>query len=284
MHRKTKITILLLPFFLGFLNFLVYASEPDQQVISRKFTKEKIVALTADDGPDPRYTPLVLKILKEHNVKATFFVVGHSVEKYPELAAAYLAEGHELGNHSFSHAHLERLPINLVKQEISEGNQAIEQVMGQKVKWFRPPRKRYTKEILQAVYEEQLQTALWTVCLENRQAPTAQEMANRVLQRVRPGGIILFHEGVLDREKTMEALPLVLTGLAKQGYKVVTLSELFKDEERIRSNQKTNREKKYKITGIANTITEYILLKLSIWREIVNEAKTFSGYGNKQFR
>lgn len=281
---KIKLTLLLIPLLFGSLNFLVYANEPDRQVVAQKFTTEKIVALTADDGPDPRYTPRILKILKEYDVKATFFVIGQSLKDHPELAAAYLAEGHELANHTFSHAHLESLPVSQLKREINQGSQAIQEVTGQRVKWFRPPRKRFTKDVLQAAYEENLQTALWTVCLENHLAPTPKEMAKRVLERVRPGGIILFHEGVLDREKTMEALPLVLTGLEKKGYKVVTISELFKAEEKIKTKRKINRKKEYKITGITNTISEYNLFRWSIWREIVNEAKSLGKFGSKQFR
>lgn len=187
---------------------------------------KKLIALTFDDGPDPRYTPDILDILKEYEIKATFFVVGESVLRYPDIVRRALWEGHEIENHTFTHPDLTRDNLVTIDEEMLKCEWAIEEVVGQRPQYFRPPRKLYNRQVLDAAQLNGYQIALWTIGLENRRAKTPAEAAWRVIRHARPGMIILAHDGRLDRSQTVKALPLLIQDLKDRGYQFVTLGEL----------------------------------------------------------
>jgi len=190
----------------------------------------KVVALTFDDGPHPVYTPKVLEILKRYGVKATFFLIGKQVERYPEIARQIVAEGHEVGNHTYSHPkNLPKENWDEVRQEIEKCSEAIEQATGVRPKFFRPPWGFLNYKVLTLAQLEGYTLVFWTVSADHKDAPTPQAMAKRVLKLVHPCAIILMHDGrIPSRWKDVKALPLIIEGLRKQGYKFVTLSELLK--------------------------------------------------------
>ncbi|MDN5294264.1 MAG: peptidoglycan-N-acetylglucosamine deacetylase [Eubacteriales bacterium] len=231
MRRQKKyfpIFFLLGIFFWAGKYFYVYHTG----VVYRGETSERAIALTIDDGPDPRYTPVVLDILKENGVRATFFVVGKQVEDYPELARRIVAEGHELGNHTYTHPHVENLGASALREEVHRANLTIERVAGVKPVWFRPPRKKLTLAEKEAVAQEGLQVALWTVALEHKAYKSPPEMVEEVEKKVEPGAIILLHDGRLDRSRTVAALPELIVRLKRKGYRFVTLSELMRKGEK----------------------------------------------------
>lgn len=196
--------------------------------ITEADTKEKIVALTIDDGPDPQFTPIVLNILKRYQVPATFFVIGQSCEKYPEIMERVLTEGHEIENHTYSHPDLSKANILETEDEIIKNQAVIERLTNKKPHYLRPPKRLFTNNTVEAAKANGYGIILWTVCVENHAAPTASDMADRVIGKAAPGTIILAHDGRLDRSRTMEALPLIIEGYQKKGYRFVRLDELIK--------------------------------------------------------
>ncbi|GAB6158849.1 hypothetical protein JCM39194_20490 [Desulfotomaculum varum] len=197
------------------------------KAVYRKDTGDKIVALTFDDGPDPRYTVPMLDTLKRYHTPATFFMVGNNVKAHPDIAKRIVAEGHEVGNHTMTHPNLTDLSPDEAYIELATAQQTIIGVTGIAPVFFRSPKGLTTGYVEQAAASLGMQEILWSVTIENRSATTPQEMAQRVLNKVKPGYIILLHDGRLDRSKTVEALPLLLKGLQEKGYRVVTLSQLL---------------------------------------------------------
>lgn len=187
---------------------------------------EKVVALTFDDGPDPRYTPQMLDLLAAHNAKATFFVVGDEVVKHPDLAQRIVAEGHELANHTTSHPFFNALTEEQAKAEIANAQQAIEGVTGVTPKYFRAPRGQVSSPTYNAIKSSGLKHASWTVCLERSAIRSPEARAKRVMSKIFPGAIILTHDGLLDRSGSVEATRDLLNLLDAEGYRVVTLAQL----------------------------------------------------------
>ncbi|NLG84796.1 MAG: polysaccharide deacetylase family protein [Firmicutes bacterium] len=200
-------------------------------IVRHGFTKERVVALTFDDGPDPRFTPAVLAVLHRYGVHVTFFVVGSNVKRWPDLLRAEVAAGHEIGNHTYSHPELYKLPRDKVEKEIADGDAMVAEVTGVVPHFFRPPYERLSLAVFQAAWVCGKQIVLAGTALEHHEARTPQEMVARVLARIRPGTIILAHDGRLDRRKTVAALPLLLAELRARGYRVVTLGELLGEKE-----------------------------------------------------
>ena len=202
-----------------------------KQIVYRINTEEKIVALTVDDGPDPRFTPKLLDILKENNVQASFFVVGSQLEKYPDIGRRLVEEGNEVGNHTYSHPKLPDEDTNQIINEIVQGAEVIQKVLDTKPKYFRAPKGLFNNDVLRVANEQGEMVIMWSITLEHHTSPTPHDMAMRIIDKISPGGIILMHDGRLDRTRSIEALPILIKGLQEKGYKLVTLSELLAAEE-----------------------------------------------------
>ena len=189
---------------------------------------ERVVALSFDDGPDPRWTPTVLAELAAAGARATFFVTGEHVRSHPELLREVAAAGHEVANHTDSHPQFDGLPPAVVADEVQRAAVAIEATGVRAAPLFRPPRGRYDEHALAAVAGLGVQTVGWTVCLERwlRRGPVLG--VEEAVARVRPGGIVLAHDGgIPDRAATVAALRGLLQRLAREGYRVVTVGELL---------------------------------------------------------
>lgn len=217
---------------------LVYSSLQQTAVFSCGNGEEKVVALTFDDGPDPQYTSGILDVLKDKNVHATFFVVGKQAERYPELLCRYLAEGHEIGNHTYTHSNLYRRTEEKVWSEMSRNSDTIEAITGQPPKYFRPPRGLYDKQVLAACSSLEQRLILWSISSEDWMEPSAKHIVRRISQKVHPGAIILFHDGGGfvhnyggDRSNTVKALGQIVDILHAEGYRFVTITEMLAAEE-----------------------------------------------------
>jgi peptidoglycan/xylan/chitin deacetylase (PgdA/CDA1 family) len=191
---------------------------------------EKTVTLTFDDGPDPRFTPEILGILRERHIPATFFIVGEHALAHPDLVRKVVQEGHVLANHTMTHPHLETFTADEVRSELLGVDQALLQILGpaQPVpRFFRPPRGKQSEVIRQTALELHKQTVLWNVCLENSSTTSPEAVERRVVQLVeeRGGGILLAHDGELDRTLTVQSLPRVLDTLLAKGYRFIPLAE-----------------------------------------------------------
>jgi peptidoglycan/xylan/chitin deacetylase (PgdA/CDA1 family) len=186
---------------------------------------EKVVALTFDDGPSPEATGQILDTLKQYQIKATFFMVGTSLQRYPELARRVAEEGHAIGNHTWDHP-LQDLSLADAASEIDGMEKLIYDTTGIKTGLFRPPGGRFEGGL--AIYAKQRKygIALWSVDSEDYYV-AAPILLDNVLKNVQPGRIVLLHDGGGDRTATVQALPQIISALKQQGYRFVTVPELM---------------------------------------------------------
>lgn len=198
-------------------------------IISRVPTKEKVVALTFDDGPDPRFTPKILDILDKYQVKATFFMVGQQMEKYPDIVKDVQRRGNAIGNHTYTHPHDIEIDTSAqVKRELEMCERTIERLTGKRAHLFRPPRGLLDGTVMSIAKDEGYKTILWTVCADHHDATTPLMMAQRVFKHNGPGAIILAHDGTFNsRWMDVAATPIIIEGLKKNGYRFVTVPELL---------------------------------------------------------
>jgi peptidoglycan/xylan/chitin deacetylase (PgdA/CDA1 family) len=188
---------------------------------------EKLVALSVDDGPDPRFTPALLGILEWERVPATFFVVGRNVALYPDLLRREVEDGNEIGNHTFSHPELASLSREALRTEMAQGEAAVASVTGLHPLLFRPPKGYLDRAGLETAAAAGYRVVLWSVAVEHHDLLTPEALASRVVRLVEPGAIILLHDGRLDRTRSIEALPLIIRGLRRRGYRFVTVGQLL---------------------------------------------------------
>src|SRR5438128_397640 len=195
---------------------------------------EHQVALTFDDGPDPRWTPKILDILKAANVKAAFFLVGANAEHYPGLVRRIVDEGHEIGNHTYYHPNLALCWPEHVRLELNATQLLIESITGRATTLFRPPYAADTSpsQLSELTPLQIAQDLNYLVVLENIDPqdwakPGADIILQRVKQQRRDGSIILLHDAGGDRSQTVEALPRILEWLHTRGDTVVPLSTLL---------------------------------------------------------
>ncbi|MER7455452.1 polysaccharide deacetylase family protein [Micromonospora sp. NPDC126480] len=182
------------------------------------------VALTFDDGPDPTWTPQVLDRLRTARVPATFCVVGTQVRRHPELVRRIVREGHQLCNHSWRHdVDLGRRPVAEIRADLQRTTAAIRAaVPGAKVPFYRQPGGRWTPEVVKVAKELGMRSLHWTVDPRDWGKPPAATISKRVHGAVRPGGVVLLHDGGGDRAATLAACPALITDL-KRRYGVVRL-------------------------------------------------------------
>jgi chitin deacetylase len=191
------------------------------------------IALTFDDGPDPERTPAILDTLAELGARATFFVIGRHLERYPALGRRIVAEGHELGNHSW--AHLPWQNFYSRSRHLTDIERTAELICAlsgvQREPLYRPPVGLKSPQLAQAALARQLQVIAWSVHSRDTFGQQWQAVARRVLNRVRGGDIVLLHDGHAaegrHRDNARNALPLILCGLQAQGLQSVTVSELL---------------------------------------------------------
>jgi peptidoglycan/xylan/chitin deacetylase (PgdA/CDA1 family) len=190
------------------------------------------IALTFDDGPSPRFTPEILKLLNKYHAHGTFFVMGQKVEKYPYLIKYMLREGHEVGNHSFSHPRLTKSDRLARQQEIERTGLDLE-LLGcpRRHRLLRPPYSAFDQGLVNYAAHTDRQLALWNIDSGDWKGLKAQVIAHNVLSRVRNGSIIIFHDdnetSRAARRPTVEALKIILPALKALGYHMVTVSELM---------------------------------------------------------
>lgn len=183
---------------------------------------EMLCALTFDDGPSI-YTPEILKILDRYGIKATFFMIGKHVQKYPEIARLVAEKGHTIGNHSYSHPALGKLPWDSIKREVRLASEIITAFTGIRPHWFRPPMRSLSYTLFQAISDEGMTLILWDVDPFDWKNPSSSVIYERVVNSVSPGAVILLHDGGGNRSQTVDALPQIIETLHQKGYVFVPL-------------------------------------------------------------
>jgi peptidoglycan/xylan/chitin deacetylase (PgdA/CDA1 family) len=199
-------------------------------------TSQKIVALTFDDGPYPPYTAQVLDILREEGVPATFFVIGRNVAKYPDLVRRTVAEGHQVGNHTFNHVDLLKADRATIADEVDRTQKVIAAVTGAPAKVVRPPHGFRDAVVLEVMAERGLKVVEWSVLSRDWTNPGVETIVKRTLDKVKSGAVILLHDGdgvagAAPRAQTVAAAREIIRALKAQGYKFVTVDEILRTEE-----------------------------------------------------
>ncbi|MGE7673271.1 polysaccharide deacetylase family protein [Lysinibacillus sp. NPDC094403] len=197
------------------------------QIVWEIKTDEKIVALTFDDGPHRKYTSQILDVLDKFNAKATFFIVGQNAEKNPEVISRMYNEGHELANHTFSHPL--RTNVSNLLNEINQTNDTIQSITGFKPTLFRPVEGQYSDAMIEAIAKEGYKVVMWSWHLDTLdwKSPGTNRIVDTVLNGVKEGNIVLFHDGGGNRHQTVKAMEKIIPELERQGYRFVTVSELL---------------------------------------------------------
>ncbi len=188
---------------------------------------EKLIALTFDDGPHPKETYEVLKVLDKYDVKATFFVVGKHANWYSEPLIKASKEGHEIGNHTFSHPDISNLSNDDIKKEIKECEDVLLKLTNKKPTLFRPPYGSYSEDKLSQIAKEcGYKIILWTsIDAKDWKNPPSEQISNTIINKIQNGDIILLHD--YGTKNTVEALDVIIRTLKDEGYKFVTVSELI---------------------------------------------------------
>ncbi len=203
-------------------------------IIWRLPGEEEKVVLTFDDGPNLRFTPQILHILRKKGVRAHFFFIGRNVEKYPEIARQAVEDGHIIGNHTYQHNGLYLLSAKQMKEELQRCNEVIEEVCGVVPKYFRPPRGLYNRNLLKVCGQLGMKMVLWSKSsVDWHPRIRAKVICKRVVRRISPGDILLFHDGgnLLgpdggNRLTTVRSLPLIIEVIRSKGLDFTTLDRV----------------------------------------------------------
>lgn len=195
-------------------------------------TKDKKIAITFDDGPGPA-TEEILAILNKYNVKAAFFMLGSNVDKRPAMAKEVLAQGHEIGNHSYKHVNLYKykktIPSDILYQDLSQGATSIYKATGITPRYARIPHGYYRSWVKEIAQKCNVDIVHWTFGWDWKKI-SDDEMIAKYLKAVKPGAILLFHDGgsYKKRKKTIRILPSIIKKIQEKNYSIVPLEDLLK--------------------------------------------------------
>lgn len=209
-----------------FFQFIMFS----MTIVSLLFTlplkssaQQKVAYLTFDDGPSQLYTPQILKELKQSHVKSTFFVLGFRCELFPAIVRRIHLDGHEIGNHGYYHQFIVHQTDEFVKSDVKKTDTAVFNACGVRPLFYRPPGGKIEINEVKVVQSMGHPIKLWTVDSKDWKANSTQFIIKNVEEHIRPGAIILFHDGVSNSRYTVQALPKIIKDLKNQGYIFKTL-------------------------------------------------------------
>ena len=202
------------------------------QIVFGIKTEEKVVALTFDDGPHPIFTIELLKLLAEFNVKATFFVSGKNIEQHKDLVKQIVDNGHELGNHAYSHRNLIFKTTSFIRNEIVKTDDLIKSCGADVPNIVRPPFGRFLLSALYVFCKLKKKVILWNIPTKDYKAKHPKLIVRKVYRKLKPGGIIVMHDAgkdnsKVDRSISLQAVRSLLSELPQKGFRFVTISELL---------------------------------------------------------
>ncbi|MDD6050243.1 MAG: polysaccharide deacetylase family protein [Clostridiales bacterium] len=186
--------------------------------------EDRVISVTFDASWGGDKTLQILDLLDQYNAKATFFLVGIWVDKYPELVKEIAARGHEIGNHSASHAHFTQISESKIRQEMRDCSDKIEALTGVRPMLFRPPYGDYNSKVVTVVRDEGYECVQWSVDSQDWKNRGVDDLVKRATKDIKPGDIILFHN---DSQYIVEALPAVLSSYQAQGFQMIPAKDIL---------------------------------------------------------
>jgi peptidoglycan/xylan/chitin deacetylase (PgdA/CDA1 family) len=199
----------------------------ESNVYHQQVNNEMKIALTFDDGPHPKITPKILDILSQYGIHATFFEIGENILYYTDVSKRVISEGHEIGNHTFSHPKMkDRVNLDL-SGEMIKCDKIMCDMLGYKPHLFRPPEGVIDDGIKAIANDMGYRVILWSVDTRDWAQTPTDTMVTEILNNIRPGAIILMHDYIGKGCNTVEALKSVIPKLIDRGYSFVTVSELL---------------------------------------------------------
>ncbi|MFD0401422.1 polysaccharide deacetylase family protein [Kitasatospora sp. NPDC127121] len=193
-------------------------TEEEAKPVNQLDPGQRVVGLTIDDGPDPRYTPTVLALLQQYGIRATFFLVGECAVENTGLVREIADRGHHIGNHTWTHPDLRHMSDEAVRDELERTSDLLYRTTGRQPSWFRAPGGDWSPVAIRVTTELGMRPMGWTVDPEDWATPGTSVITERILKNVRPGSIVLNHDGGGDRSQTVAALKAYLPVLIDQGY------------------------------------------------------------------
>ncbi|MFB8171738.1 polysaccharide deacetylase family protein [Kitasatospora purpeofusca] len=193
-------------------------TEAESRPVYELDADRRVVALTIDDGPDPRHTPTVLSLLEQHGIRATFFLIGENAVEHPDLVREIAARGHHIANHTWTHPDLRHLSEVKVREELERTSELLHRTTGKAPTWFRAPGGDWSPASLKVSAELGMRPMAWSVDPRDWARPGTVVITDRILKDVRPGAIVLNHDGGGDRSQTVAALKAYLPVLIDSGY------------------------------------------------------------------
>ncbi|RTQ91058.1 hypothetical protein EKG35_13945 [Lysinibacillus telephonicus] len=204
----------------------IHLEDLNSEPIYRGNPQKPMVAFLINVAWGNEYIPGILKVLKEHKIKATFFLDGSWTKKNPDLAKMIKEAGHEIGNHAYSHPDLQQRSMAETTEELKKTNDVIEEILGIKPKWFAPPSGSFNKTTIQVAEQLNMKTILWTVDTVDWRKPSTSEMVSRIVSKVENGSMVLMH----PTKPTAEGMEAMITGIKEKGYQLGTVSELMSEK------------------------------------------------------
>lgn len=199
----------------------------DVDIYRKKENEHMKIALTFDDGPHPRYTPQILDILDKYGIKATFFAIGINADRYPDTMEMVISRGHEIGNHTYTHPHVNRLDASTLYNEIEKCENALFSHTDYKTKLFRPPEGMIDGYVKSVIKQLDYKVILWDIDTLDWAHTPPDVIADKVISSISSGDIILMHDYISYYSPTPEALEAFIPILLEKGYKFVVVSELI---------------------------------------------------------
>lgn len=210
---------------LGSYGRAIEASASERKIpIYNVDTQEKVVSLSFDAAWGNEQTQTLLDILDKYKIKSTFFLVGSWVDNYPDDVKKISDAGHDVGNHSDTHAHLPQLDKTGTISELKNCNEKVKKITGKSPTLFRPPYGDYNNAVVEATNSIDMYCVQWNIDSLDWKNPSPQDMVARIKKNLCPGSIILMHNGA---ENTPEALPMIIEMIQKEGYKIVPVSKIL---------------------------------------------------------
>ena len=233
--RIISLTTVILGIFIGatcLLNAVLPNNTFYGPIISHGSPNEKIIAITFDDGPYSPYTEEILDVLKEKNIKATFFMLGHNAKNHPEIVKRIVNEGHQIGNHTYSHKDLLKTTREEMIEELNATNKILFEIIGQDVKIMRPPFGAKDANVVKTAQEKGFQVITWSVDGKDWLNRGVNITSSEILNKAKSGDIILLHDGdevksKNSREQTVIVTKILIDELLEQGYELTTVDKLL---------------------------------------------------------